>query len=78
MALLVYGYAGALRKVRGPVHRHESVVKALRQWRESLDEPAWARTAFISGVLAGGRPVSPGSLCQAWHLPTRGYREGRA
>jgi hypothetical protein len=54
----------------GPMH-------ALRQWRDGLDDHAWARTAAISGLLAGGRRVSPASL-QAWHLPTRGYQEIRA
>ena len=29
VALLVYGYSGALLKVLGPVHRHESVVVAI-------------------------------------------------
>lgn len=49
------------------------VMNALRRWRESLDAPAWARTAAISGALAGGRRVTPASL-QTWHLSTQGYQ----
>lgn len=50
---------------------------ALRQWRDALDDHAWARAAAISGLLAGGRRVTATSL-QTWHLPTRGYQELRA
>lgn len=48
------------------------VLDALRQWRESLDLASWARTAVLSGQLAGGRRVTVASL-QPWHIGTRGY-----
>lgn len=52
------------------------VMTALRRWRESLSDPAWARVCAISGCLAGGRRVTPASL-KVWQLPTRGYAVAR-
>lgn len=49
------------------------VMASLRQWREALDEAAWARVARLSGQLAGGQRVGPSSLL-CWSLPSRGYR----
>ncbi|OYU99467.1 MAG: hypothetical protein CFE45_12840, partial [Burkholderiales bacterium PBB5] len=54
-----------------------STMQALQQWRQALDEPSWARTAAISGALAGGRRVTARSL-QPWHLASRGYAAPRA
>lgn len=48
------------------------VMDALVRWRAALDDRGWATAAAISGRLAGGQRVTPGSL-ERWCLPTRGY-----
>jgi hypothetical protein len=48
------------------------VMRALVDWRHSLDERGWAIAARTSGRLAGGSRVTPTSLLP-WRLSTRGY-----
>lgn len=53
------------------------VTDALQQWRASLDDAAWARTARLAGQLAGGQRVG-GATLAPWHLASRGYQPALA
>jgi hypothetical protein len=53
------------------------VMKALQDWRSSLNLSSYALAGQISMELAGGRQIAKSSL-QAWQLTTRGFLPARS